>query len=93
MYYTREMCKVMEVLIRRGGRGTTAGSASSRVLEGERIREGKWRTQDHGVLYQCPKAGNCYWVSLTRVRNPLERGGIEGGVIPPFSTSYIFAGR
>ena len=30
---------------------------------------------------------------LTRLRNPLERGGIGGGVIPRFSTSFIFAGR
>ena len=55
----------------------------------ERRRNGG-RTQDHGVLYQRAKSGSSHWVSLTPLQNPLEMGGIGGGVILRFSICFFF---
>ena len=35
----------LEVLVRHGDRGATAGSVSNRGLEGEGTREGEWRAE------------------------------------------------
>ena len=60
----RRMCKVI------------GGSVSSGGLEREGRREGEWQTDTSSwcVLYQCLKAGSNYWMLLTCLRNPSERG-------------------